>query len=91
MIPAQVDHPKTLFVSEIGRDARRYRCFHQGEQLTMLGAARGFGESDVGRLLTEVLDYDVFVLHRVPYSHLIEVIIDLAHLRSPVDSTPPAC
>lgn len=71
----------TLFISGLDGDTRRYRCFHQQEQLASLGVATGFCESDDPQLLVDVLDYDVFVLHRVPYSRLVGIVIDLAHLR----------
>lgn len=75
------EHPRTLFVSGIGGSTRRYRCFHQREQLRLLGVETGFRESDDAQLLADALAYDIFVLHRVPYSDLIGVVIDVAHLR----------
>lgn len=81
MAADQTGRPRTLFISGIDGDTRRYRCFHQQEQLASLGVATGFCESDNPQLLVDVLDYDLFVLHRVPYSPLIGIVIDLAHLR----------
>lgn len=75
------NHPKTLFISGIGGDTRRYRCFHHQEQLTSRGVTTEFRESDDPRLLEDILDYDIFILHRVPHSKLIDVVIDVAHLQ----------
>lgn len=72
---------KVLFISGIDGDTRRYRCFHQQEQLDSLGITTEFRESDDPQLLVDVLDYDVFVLHRVPYNQLVGIVIDIAHLR----------
>jgi len=75
------DEVKILFVSGTEGDTRRYRCFHQQEQLAMRSIATGFCESDDPRLLVDVLEYDLFVLHRVPCTPLISAVIDVAHLR----------
>jgi len=77
----QVKGLKTLFVSGTDGDTRRYRCFHAQEQLELQGVTTGFRESDDPQLLRDVLDYDIFILHRVPYSALISTVVDLAHLR----------
>lgn len=82
MITDQTDGlNKVLFISGLGGDTRRYRCFHQQEQLASLGVVTGFCESNDLQLLVDVLDYDIFILHRVPYSQLINIVIDIAHLR----------
>ncbi|MDY7078947.1 MAG: glycosyltransferase [Chloroflexota bacterium] len=81
MTTEHADGLRTLFISGLGGDTRRYRCFHQQEQLALQGVENGFCESDDPQLLVDVLDYDIFVLHRVPYSQLIGLVIDLAHLR----------
>lgn len=81
MTTDQTDRPKILFISGLDGDTRRYRCFHHQEQLARQGITTEFRESDDPQLLVDVLDYDVFVLHRVPYSQLIRTVIDLAHLR----------
>ena len=81
MTTNQIEKLKTLFVSGLGGDTRRYRCFHHQEQLALLGITSGFCESDDPQLLVNVLDYDIFVLHRVPCSRLINIVIDIAHLR----------
>jgi len=75
------DELKTLFVSGMDGDTQRYRCFHHQEQLAMQGVTTKFCESDDPQLLVDALVHDVFVLHRVPYSRLIEAVIDVAHLR----------
>lgn len=72
-------HP--LFISGLEGDTRRYRCFHAQEQLALQGIESGFRESHDQRLLVDVLDYNLFVLHRVPYSPLIGAVIDVAHLQ----------
>jgi glycosyltransferase involved in cell wall biosynthesis len=71
----------TLFISGLDGDTRRYRCFHQQEQLALVGVHSGFRESDDPRLLVDALDFDVFILHRVPLNPLINALIDLVHLR----------
>ena len=81
MTTDQTDGLRVLFISGLDGDTRRYRCFHHQEQLALLGKMTGFRESDDPQLLVDALDYDVFVLHRVPYSRLIGIVIDIAHLR----------
>ncbi|HEY76457.1 MAG TPA: glycosyltransferase family 4 protein [Thermoflexia bacterium] len=70
---------KVLFISGIGGDTRRYRCIHQQEQLALKGVPTSLREDDDPQLLTDVFDYDVFILHRVPFSPLVGLIIELAH------------
>jgi glycosyltransferase involved in cell wall biosynthesis len=72
---------KTLFISGLDGDTRRYRCLHHQEQLALVGVHSGFRESDDPHLLVDALDFDVFILHRVPFSPLIDALIDLAHSR----------
>jgi glycosyltransferase involved in cell wall biosynthesis len=76
-----VDAARFLFVSGTDGDTRRYRCFHQQEQLAIQGVGTEFRESDDPQLLIDVLEYDAFILHRVPYTGLIGAVIDLARLR----------
>jgi glycosyltransferase involved in cell wall biosynthesis len=71
----------TLFISGLDGDTRRYRCFHHQEQLAFVGVHSGFRESDDPHLLVEALDFNVFILHRVPFSPLIDALINLAHSR----------
>ncbi len=78
---SHVEGMKTLFVSGMAGDTRRYRCFHQQEQLAFMGVETAFRESDDPQLMLDGLVYDVFVLQRVPYSPLIALLIDVAHLR----------
>lgn len=70
-----------LYLSGRPGATRRYRCDHQAEQLTLLGAAvdvAGLEEIDPG----EVLDaYRLFVLHRVPFDTEIERFVDEARRR----------
>ena len=68
-----------LFVSGIGGDTRRYRCVHQQEQLALQNIVTALYEADDPQFLTNVFDYDIFVLHRVPYSPLLNLVIELAH------------
>jgi len=77
----QVENPRVLFISGIGGDTRRFRCFHPQEQLAMQGMESELRESDDPQLLVDVLDYDVFVLHRVPYNRLVATVIDIARMR----------
>lgn len=52
---------------------------HQQEQLALKGAVTALREDDDPQLLTDVFDYDLVLLHRVPFSPLIGLVIDLAH------------
>ena len=68
---------RVLFISGEDGDTRRYRCFHQQEQLALNGVESAFREADDFHILSDVLDYDFFVLHRVPYSELIGDALEL--------------
>ena len=46
MIPNQLDDMRVLFISGIGGDTRRYRCFHHQEQLGLRGVETAFREDD---------------------------------------------
>jgi glycosyltransferase involved in cell wall biosynthesis len=70
---------RVLFISGIDGDTRRYRCVHQQEQLALKGIVTALREDDDPQLLTDVFDYDLFVLHRVPFSPVISLVIDIAH------------
>ncbi len=72
---------RVLFVSGQDGGTRRYRCYHPQEQLEQLGIAAGFREAACFRLLADALDYDIFILHRVPYTDLIGQLLELAHQR----------
>ena len=72
---------KVLFVSGIDGDTRRYRCMHQQEQLALKGVATTLREDDDPQLLKDVFEYDLFILHRVPFSPLIDLVIELAHVQ----------
>jgi glycosyltransferase involved in cell wall biosynthesis len=76
-----LDGPKVLFISGLDGDTRRYRCFHHQEQLGLKAIETAFRECDAPQLLVDALDYDVFIMHRVPFSPLIGLVIDIAHLR----------
>lgn len=68
---------RVLFISGEDGDTRRYRCFHQQEQLALNGVESAFREADDFHILSDVLDYDLFILHRVPYSELIGDVLEL--------------
>ncbi len=70
-----------LFVSACPGDARRYRCFHQADQLALEGATVDIADhAEVD--LEEVLDrYGAFVLHRVPWGRDVRRFIEEASLR----------
>jgi glycosyltransferase involved in cell wall biosynthesis len=72
---------KVLFISGVDGDTRRYRCFHQQEQLAIQGIESAFREYDDPSLVVDLLNYDLFLLHRVPYTPLIAAVIDVARLR----------
>lgn len=71
-----------LFISGIDGDTRRYRCAHQQEQLGLKGVTTTLREDDDPQLLTDIFDYDLLILHRVPFSPLIDLVIELAHAQS---------
>jgi len=75
---------RVLFVSGQDGGTRRYRCDQPREQLEQQGIATGFREASDLRLVIDALDYDVFILHRVPYSHLIGHILNWAHQRGKI-------
>jgi len=77
----QVEKQRILFVSGTEGDTRRYRCFHHQEQLALQNIQADFRESADAQLPVDALNYDLFVLHRVLYSPLIGIVIDLAQLR----------
>ena len=62
---------RVLFISGTEGDTRRYRCFHQREQLALNGVESAFREAHDFHILWDVLTYDLFILHRVPYSELV--------------------
>jgi GT2 family glycosyltransferase len=68
-----------LFVSSEPADPRRYRCDHQAEQLSMLGASVDvLRDSDVG--WGDIIDrYGMFILHRVPFDEHLSWFIGQAH------------
>jgi len=70
---------RILFISGIGGDTRRYRCAHLQEQLALRGVISALREDDDPQVLEDVFACDLFVLHRVPYSPLIGLVIELAH------------
>ena len=72
---------RVLFISGIDGDTRRYRCIHQQEQLAILGIESDLREHDDPGLLVDLLNYDLFLLHRVPYTPLIAAVIDVARSR----------
>ncbi|HLF24911.1 MAG TPA: glycosyltransferase [Anaerolineae bacterium] len=69
---------RVLFISGQDGGTRRYRCDHPQAQLEPHGIATGFREASDLRLLADALDYDVFILHRVPYSDLIGRVLEWA-------------
>jgi glycosyltransferase involved in cell wall biosynthesis len=81
MRDAQTEEKRILFVSGTEGDTRRYRCFHHQEQLALRNIQAEFRESVDPQLPVDVLNYDIFVLHRVPYSPLIGIVINMAHLQ----------
>jgi len=81
MVTQEARKPGVLFVSGIGGSTRRYRCLHHQEQLTAQQMPTALREDDDPQLLVDLLDYDLFVLHRVPYSALVGLLIDVARQR----------
>ena len=66
-----------LFVSGIGGDTQRYRCLHAQEQLALLDIPSQLRPHTDHATLSDALDYDLYILHRVPYSDLIEDLLGL--------------
>ena len=72
---------RVLFVSGIDGDTRRYRCTHHQEQLRLAGIRSSLREASDRQLYVDATIYDLFILHRVPYSDLIADMIQIAHVR----------
>ncbi len=68
-----------LIVSGGEGDTRRYRCFHQQEQLTLNDMECTVKHFSNSQLLEDVVDYRVVILHRVPHTDFIEAVIKRAH------------
>jgi hypothetical protein len=64
MTPAAPPPFRVLFISGPSGDTRRYRCFHPLEQLRQQGVTAGFREGSALRFPDDVVDYDIFILHR---------------------------
>jgi glycosyltransferase involved in cell wall biosynthesis len=75
---------RVLFISGAGGGTRRYRCFQPQEQLELNGIATGFRTCDDGHLFQDILSYDIFILHRVAYTHLIRDVLELVHRRKKI-------
>ncbi len=60
-------------------DTIRYRCHHPKEQLARHGVRTETRFWSDPHLFGDVLDYDVFILHRVMYAGLIPDLIDVLH------------
>jgi len=75
---------QVLFISGQDGGTRRYRCYHHQEQLEQQGIATDFREATDFHLLADALNYDVFILHRVPYSDLIGRFLELVHQRGKI-------
>jgi glycosyltransferase involved in cell wall biosynthesis len=72
---------KVLFVSGQDGDTRRYRCLHPKEQLALKGVGSEVrGISDF-QLYRDSIEYDLFILHRVPHNEFIQDLIELAQLQ----------
>ena len=68
-----------LIISGIGGDTRRYRCLHLQEQLALRGYASTLREPHDPRLPDDVLHHEMVILHRVPLTPMIDLVIALAH------------
>jgi glycosyltransferase involved in cell wall biosynthesis len=67
-----------LIVSGTEGDTRRYRCLHQQEQLTLNDVRCTVKHFSDSRLLEGVVDYRIVILHRVPYTDIVEAVIHRA-------------
>ncbi len=68
-----------LIISGIGGDTRRYRCLHLQEQLALRGHTSTLREPRDPRLPADVLHHEMVILHRVPLTPMIELVITMAH------------
>jgi len=66
-----------LFISGTEGDTRRYRCVHQQEQLALNGVESAFREAGDFRMMSDILTYELFIFHRVPYSELVGDALDM--------------
>ncbi len=73
-----------LFISGIGGDTRRYRCYHLQEQLSLVNVDALVTESDDPRLPALLQHHDIVILHRVPATPLIRMLTKLAHAEGKV-------
>lgn len=69
--------PAVLFVIGCKGDTVRYRCDHPQEQLVRQGLQSASCLWTDLRVFGRVLDYDIFVLHRVMYAGLVPELLDV--------------
>jgi glycosyltransferase involved in cell wall biosynthesis len=72
---------RVLYASGVGGGARRCRVFQPMEQLALAGIPASYRPSGDPGLYLDVLDHDVFIFHRVPYTPYLGDILDLIRLR----------
>jgi len=70
---------KVLFVSGCEGDTQRYRCLHPQEQLELNRVHSTIKFLTDFHVLSDVLDYDIFILHRVPYNDVIGDLLELIY------------
>ena len=71
--------PGILFVIGCQGDTVRYRCYHPQEQLARHGVRATTRLWTDPHVFTAVLNYDIFILHRVMYTGFIPNLVDLLH------------
>ena len=72
---------RVLMVSGSGGDMERYRCYHAQEQFQLHGIHCDIRHLTDDALLHIVSDYDLVILHRVPYSEYVREIVQPARAR----------
>ncbi len=70
---------RVLFMSGVAGGTRRCRVYQPMEQLALSGVPSTFRPAGDPAIYGDVLDHDVFVFHRVPYTPFVGDIIDLVH------------
>lgn len=70
---------RVLFVSGVAGGTRRCRVFQPMEQLALAGVPSTFRPAGDPAIYGDVLDHEVFIFHRVPYSSFVGDILDLVH------------
>jgi GT2 family glycosyltransferase/glycosyltransferase involved in cell wall biosynthesis len=77
--PGRDERGATLFVSGCAGDAKRYRCDHQAEQLSLAQLNTDTGEYPSSVLANAAGRWNCVVLHRVPFDDVVDGFLQEAH------------